>query len=196
MTTASPPPDTTSLPSLPSTPVPLGGLARRVRYRLRQGLWALAGGPAADDREQAERLLTPRLLTLFRSLTPAEQSHALRVLHRLQRDGCRQHQLLTAALLHDVGKSLHPLSLWERAAIVLGHTLAPGWAVRAGEGEPRGWKRAFVVARHHPTWGAALAAEAGADPGVCALIRHHQGGADPTAPQEGLAELRNADRES
>lgn len=195
MTTAAPPPDTTSLPSLPSTPASLGGIARRALYRLRQGLWALAGGPAADDLEQAQGLLAPRLLTLFRRLTPAEQSHALRVLHRLQRDGFRQPELLTAALLHDVGKSLYPLNLWARAAIVLGHALAPGWAARAGEGEPRSWKRAFVVARQHPTWGAALAAEAGADPGMCALIRHHQGGADSTAPQ-GLAELRNADRES
>jgi HD domain len=196
MTTAAPPPDLTSLPSTPSTPDSLGVITLRARYRLRQALWSLAGAPAADDRVLAEGLLAPQLRSLFFRLSPPEQSHAVRVLQRLQQDGCRQPELLTAALLHDVGKTLYPLNLWERAAIILGHALVPGWAARAGEGQPHGWRRAFVVARHHPAWGATLAAEAGADSTVCALIRHHQDGADPTPPLEGLAELQTADRES
>lgn len=36
------------------------------------------------------------------------------------------------------------------------------------------WRRAFVVARQHPSWGAQMATEAGATPLTVSLIRRHQ----------------------
>jgi len=88
--------------------------------------------------------------------------------------GEEQPDLLAAALLHDVGKSDHPLHIWERVVIVLGKAFFPGQVRRWGQGEPTGWRRPFVVAEQHPAWGADMAAEAGASPTTATLIRHHQ----------------------
>ncbi len=43
-----------------------------------------------------------------------------------------------------------------------------------GEGNPRSWRRAFVVAAEHPIWGAQMAAESGASSVAVNLIWRHQ----------------------
>lgn len=96
------------------------------------------------------------------------------VLNRLLEQDETNNDLLAAALLHDVGKCCHPLRLWERVVIVLAKSLFPKRVKSWGEGEPFGWKRAFVVAEQHPSWGAELAARAGASPMTVSLIRRHQ----------------------
>jgi hypothetical protein len=107
-------------------------------------------------------------------MTPGEQAHSLRVLERLQRAGESDPDLMRAALLHDAGKVRSPLSLPDRALIVLGKRFLPGRVKRWGEGEARGIQRAFVVAAQHPAWGAEMAAQAGATARTCDLIRRHQ----------------------
>ena len=49
----------------------------------------------------------------------SEQAHAVSVYRQLVAQGETSSDLLAAALLHDVGKSLSPLRLWERVLIVL-----------------------------------------------------------------------------
>lgn len=170
-----------------------GRVALRLSYRLRQFWEALRARPDPQGLEAAQRLLSPPLWALFQRMPPNEQAHALRVFQRLRQSGHTDRDLLTAALLHDVGKALQRPRLWERVAVVISYACCPTRAFRLGEGQPRGWRRPFVLARQHPEWGARLVAEAGASPEAVALIRYHQTVPPPDIPH--LAALQAADNE-
>jgi hypothetical protein len=162
----------------------------RVRYRVRQFQHALWSAADPEGLEQARSILTPAQLALFAGMQASEQAHALSVCRQLVDHGETLPDLLVAALLHDVGKCLCPLRLWERVLIVLGKAIFPAQVRRWGNlpapvAAIRGWKRAFVVAEQHPAWGAELAVEAGASPRTVALIRHHQ----DRAPWKGDPEI-------
>jgi len=146
----------------------------RMFYRLRQ-LWeTLHARPTIPDLALAQRVLAPPLMELFLHLQPGEQAHSLRILRQLLEQGENHPDLLAAALLHDVGKSRYPLHVWERVVIVVGKAVFPKQACRWGQGQPRGWQRAFVIAEQHPAWGAEMAGGAGASPLTVRLIRNHQ----------------------
>jgi len=143
-------------------------------------------------------VLGAALWPLFLRQSRAEQAHALRVWRRVQALG-GDVLVQQAALLHDVGKSRVDLHLVERALAVLGRRLFPARARGAwAQGAPRGWRRAFVVAEQHATWGAEWARAAGAPPAVVALIQHHHAPrpafADPAQVRR-WALLRQADEE-
>ena len=163
----------------------------RLVYRSRQFWKASFGRPPRIESGRLLPYLSPEQVVLFRRMQPSEQAHAFQVLERLEASGQHDRDLLAAALLHDVGKCLHPLSLWDRVLIVLGMHLFPGTARRWGEGQPRGLRRPFVVAAHHPDWGADLAARAGASPPTVELIRCHH--TPSPADDSLLAALRQAD---
>jgi hypothetical protein len=104
---------------------------------------------------------------------------------------------MKAALLHDAGKSQHPLRFWERPIPVLMKRFLLKNPGSFKNYPPRGWRRAFIIARQHPEWGAELAARADASPLTVWLIRNHQ---HPNPPdhshpraQEFLAALQEAD---
>jgi putative nucleotidyltransferase with HDIG domain len=149
-----------------------------VSYRARQFWQALTAAPAAEDLDRASQMLSPQLMALFLNQTASEQVHSLNVFFQLCDQSERSADLLTAALLHDVGKSRYPLRIWERAVVVIGQTLARRQVDLWSQAEPRGWKRPFVIARQHAAWGAELAAAAGASPLTVELIRRHH---DPAA---------------
>lgn len=146
----------------------------RIRYRASQFFNALFASPNAEQLAQAQDLLTPDQYLLFLQMQPGEQAHSLGILRELLAQGESDPDLLTAALLHDVGKTRCPLQLWERVFIVIGKAIFPDQAQRWGAGEPVGWKRAFVVAEQHAVWSAELAARAGASPMAVEIIRRHQ----------------------
>ena len=149
----------------------------RVLYRVRQFYFALRAVADPQDLEQARSVLAPAQVALFSGMQPSEQAHAVSVYRQLVAQGETSSDLLAAALLHDVGKSLSPLRLWERVLIVLARAFFPAQSRRWGSLPAvglGGWKHAFVVAEQHPAWGAALAAEAGASPRLVTLIRLHQ----------------------
>ena len=147
-------------------------------YRARQFWQALTAVPAAENLERARQVLSPQLMALFLNQTASEQVHSLNVFLQLYDQGERSADLLSAALLHDIGKSRYPLRIWEKVVVVIGRTLAPRQTELWGQAEPRGWKRPFVVAGQHAAWGAELAAAGGASPSTVELIlRHH----DPVA---------------
>jgi hypothetical protein len=110
-----------------------------------------------------------------------EQTHALRVYRAVKMSGIDSAPLLTAALLHDVGKTRVPLSPWQRAIVVAAKVLTPQKISDWGQGEPIGWRKPFVVAAHHAEWGAQMAIEGGAEELTARLIREHQ-----TASPNGL----------
>ncbi len=146
----------------------------RIAYRANQFWNALPVHRKWVKTEALLPYLSPTWIVLFRRMQPFEQAHAFKVFERLKSAGRSDPELLSAALLHDVGKILYPLSLFDRVVIVVGKYFfgerIKGWSL----GTPGRLSRPFVVAECHPEWGADLAAQAGASPRVTALIRSHQ----------------------
>lgn len=164
----------------PSTPITEPGnpahrfVISRIKYRVSQFWAALTAAPEVEDWMQARQVLSPSLMVLFQGMQRSEQAHSMRVMRKLIAANRTQADLLAAGLLHDVGKSRVRLWVWERVWIVLGRALFPGKVKIWGQGQPVGWKRAFVVAEQHAAWGAEMAAQAGASPLTTSLIRRHQ----------------------
>jgi hypothetical protein len=146
----------------------------RLAYRSRQFWHALVSQRRRVMNEGLLPHLTPVQLVLFRQMQSSEQSHAYRVLQRLEAVGQTDPDLLKAALLHDVGKILHPLSIFDRIIIVLGKRFFSRAARRWSEGSARGLRLPFVVSERHPEWGADLVAQTGASPRTVELVRRHQ----------------------
>jgi hypothetical protein len=106
-------------------------------------------------------------------MNPADQAHSLGVFESLMAAGLKDPDLLAAALLHDVGKSLARPRLWERVLIVLADRFFPEAKRRWGIGKASGWRRPFVIARQHPQWGSAIVEQAGGSSDLVKLIKHH-----------------------
>lgn len=142
--------------------------------RFRQGLSDLFAFAQPVDRALAIRCLSPELLALFDSLQRGEQIHSLNVLRDVLAQGHPPRELAVAALLHDAGKSLYPLQTWQKTCAVIVRVLFPALARRWQNGDARRfWQRPFVVMEHHPAWGAALLARAGAPEAAIWLVAHH-----------------------
>lgn len=168
----------------------------RLAYRTHQFWNALSGSRRRVKTEALLPYLPPSQIVLFRRMQPSEQNHAFQIFERLKASGQTDPDLMAAALLHDVGKVLYPLSLLDRVVIVVGKRFFRRRTRRWSDGTPSRHHRPFVVAAHHPAWGADLAGQAGASPRTVDLIRRHQ---DPTSPNPGsrteylLAALQAAD---
>jgi len=168
----------------------------RLVYRLKQFRKAVLRSGKDVATQSLQPYLNPSQIVLFRRMHPSEQAHAMEVLEQLRKAGHDEPELLAAALLHDVGKILSPLSACERAMIVLGQHFFPGLAKRLSQGAPRGLHHAFVVSERHAAWSADLAAQTGASARTIDLISRHQ---DPlpdpprSLTERLLAALQNAD---
>ncbi|GAB4478778.1 MAG: HDIG domain-containing protein [Anaerolineae bacterium] len=147
---------------------------RKAAYRIRQGLHALAAYACPVDYDRVAGVLTPPLMTLFHRMRRSEQQHSLRVMDTLLEAGHDDPDLLTAALLHDCGKSRHRFGLVGRVLVVLARRAAPALLTRWSQGEPRGLRRPFVIAAQHPAWSAEDMAACGASPLAVELARRHQ----------------------
>lgn len=146
----------------------------RIFYRIGQFWEALRTSPLNEhDLDLARSVLTDSQMVLFRKLQSSEQAHSIRLLNTLKDQGESHPDLLAAALLHDIGKVCHPLRLWERVLIVLVKQVAPDRLVEWGQGDPKGWKRPFVISNKHAKWGAELVSQTGASPLLQALIQEH-----------------------
>lgn len=141
---------------------------------MRQFLSALLARVSPEDLREADDLLPRKAQRLFDRMSVPDQRHALSVLRALRRAGHTEPALLAAALLHDVAKSAARIHLWHRAIIVLSRRFAPGVYAWLAGGEPRGWRRPFVIHRRHPDLGAEWAAQAGCSALTASLIRRHQ----------------------
>lgn len=146
----------------------------KILYRAWQFWQSLNRPPDQEEWKKAEAILTPPELELFEGLPVPDQNHSLRVLRTLEAEGETDPDLLKAALLHDIGKTLHPLRRWERIFAVLLSGTLPATAADWGARAPRGVHRPLVVVHKHPIWGAELAQKAGSSQRVIWLIRHHE----------------------
>ena len=182
-------------------------------YRLgqvREQLGFVAPLYEQDYNEVVALLPTAAALSLFRTMAPADQQHSLRVCRRLQARGCKDKDMLAAALLHDVGKAQGRVPFWTRPAIVLGKKLAPHLLTRlvtypekGNEGPPHGghpvrdsgpvragrplranipkWRLSLSYAWYHADVGAHLASAAGLSERAVLYIRTHHQPAGPAA---------------
>ena len=142
-------------------------------YRVRQFVNALLAHVSPEDLREADELLPAPAQELFRRMSAADQQHALHVMQALRRDGSAGPDLWAAALLHDVAKSAAQIRPWHRAIIVLSKRIAPRFLEWLTGGEPRGWRRPFVVHARHAAMGAEWAAQAGCSALTVSLIRRH-----------------------
>ncbi len=143
-----------------------------VLYRARQFFVALRPRVGQAEREEAAAVLGEALFRLFDSMSLPDQRHCLDVYRALCVGGCRDSDLLRAALLHDAGKGRLAgveLRLWHRVAYVVLAAVAPRLLERlARDG-------GLAVLHHHPERGALLAEALAAPETVVQLIRHHEG---------------------
>lgn len=154
-------------------------------YRIRQLRDNLTADPLTDGaRDEIANYLTAAERDLFYRFTYADQRHSYRVFRTLHEAGYNHPDLLTAALLHDIGKIRCPLSAWDRTLIVVGGGLFPERAEAWGRGSVESWRRPFVARAQHPAWGAEMAAEAGVRPTVVEIIRRHQDEIDGDESEE------------
>lgn len=164
-------------------------LLRRPAHRIRQFFASLSPRLDGDQKAEVRRQLGERLLTLFESMSLRDQQHCYGVYHRLREQGCRDADLLTAALLHDAGKGRmagDAVRLWHRVAYVVLSTASPPvlrWLTRTGRG-------GLATLRHHPEAGARLAESLGAAPRVVETILRHE---DPVPADDPLNLLQSAD---
>ena len=143
-------------------------------YRVRQFASALLARVSPDDLREADKVLPPDAQKLFRRMSVSDQRHSLNVMQTLRRQGHTEPDVLAAALLHDVGKSAAWIPPWHRVIIVLTQRFAPGVLAWLTRGEPRGWRRPFVIHRQHTEIGAEWATQAGCSALAVSLIRRHQ----------------------
>ena len=171
----------------------------RLAYRSRQFRNALLAPRKRIPSKVLLHYLPAAQFSLFQQMQPSEQAHAYQIFKRLETSGQTNPDLLAAALLHDVGKILHPLSIFDRVIIVLGKRLFPGATQRWASGPPRRLRLPFVVAAQHAGWGADLASRTGANHRIVELVRRHHEARLPNPDSDTarlLAALQAADDES
>ncbi|MCS6842972.1 MAG: HD domain-containing protein [Caldilineales bacterium] len=170
---------------------------QRLRYRAGQLLMSLRPEIEAEERNWVEAALGPEAAALFWRMAPRDRRHSLNVAQALRRQGHRHPDLLAAALLHDVGKTVQdgrPLRLRHRVVIVLLNALRPGLVSRLASPDPQSWRHPYYVHLHHPEQSAALAQAAGCSPLAVELIRRHQEklAAEPRSEADRLLALLQA----
>jgi hypothetical protein len=166
-------------------------------YRVQQFLRAANSWvrPDCRDLDVAREYLPPGALDLFATMPRYDRRHALDVLGTLRREGYAEPDLLTAALLHDAGKTARdrgPLRLWHRVMVVLLRALSPRRLEALARDEPGSWRQPFFVQQNHAAIGAELALRAGCSPATAELIRQHE---DPITATDDplLAALKRVD---
>ena len=146
-------------------------------YRVHQFYRAVFPNIQPADLDWALDYLPPKSARLFLRQSPAEQRHAIDVAksiaevnHSLTPQELQT--LIIAALLHDCGKSLAALRLWERVYIVLIRKAPLRVYARLEKGHSL-FSRPLKINARHALWGAGLAKRAGLNSDICLLIREH-----------------------
>ncbi|MBX5444984.1 HD domain-containing protein [Sphaerobacter sp.] len=170
---------------------PLRTGAARPAQRVVQFFAYIRPRRGAVDRE-LRRLVTPEQWALLARLSRADRAHLLEVHRRLVAEGCRDRDVLLAALLHDVGKAdgRARTGVSQRVVSVLLGRFAPGLLTALARPDRDRWRHGLYLAREHARLGAEQARQAGCSERVCWLIAHHH---DRAAEDPDLRLLQAAD---
>lgn len=148
-------------------------------YRIKQFSKALFPSISPLEIEWIKKILPAKAFSLFCKQALPEQHHALEVTKSLKDilksldfrpEECED--LLIASLLHDCGKSLVKLYLWQKILIVLIKG-CPLPIKKYIETKPGFLTHTINIAHQHAKWGESLAKEAGLNEQICLLIRQH-----------------------
>ncbi len=149
--------------------------------------------PSAESTAWALGHLSPAEQQLFERMATVDRAHSIAVARAVEANLGRlglapgdpeSSWIMTAALMHDVGKSVPGLGLYGRVVATLckaagGASMAGVWAQR------RGITRRIGLYLQYPSLGADLLAVAGSDPLVVEwAAQHHDPEADWTVPLE------------
>jgi putative nucleotidyltransferase with HDIG domain len=160
----------------------------RPLYRTRQFFGSFRPRLQDHERSAAAAFLGNRLWPLFESMNARDQKHSIDTFRLLKAQGCSDDDLLSAALLHDIGKGRLAgarVRLWHRVAYVLLAAGAPPLLRRLTKG-----RGGLANLRHHAERGAVVAEALGVGPATVELIRRHH---EDNAADERLGMLRAAD---
>lgn len=178
----------------------------QVRHRLRQTLFYLSSAWPSSRSSPAipgavASWLRPGTVELFQRLAPADQAHAIDVAMGLARLGAPR-DLVTAGLLHDIGKVQDPYHI--TVADRIAHVLLCRFArvivdrLRRSVSPRRGTQGLWMLSVHNLA-GAAIVRDLGYGDRVQWLVRQHQA-PDPEDPDLRLLQvmdnrvLRRTDR--
>jgi hypothetical protein len=164
-------------------------------YRLQQGVRGLLSRFRTVDDGPAEAYLAPDASSLYARMGKTDREHCLRVFGWLQTQGDDDPDLLTAALLHDVGKSTASIGVWHRSLKVLLKRISPqSWQSLSRPADTGSPRYAFYVLDVHPRLGARMAAKANCSKTTVWLIRNHETEPDKNDPRYPLLRaLQDAD---
>ncbi|HHV63947.1 MAG TPA: hypothetical protein GXX46_02560 [Peptococcaceae bacterium] len=158
-------------------------------YRMKQLYHTLFAKVEPSEYAWLEKKLAPAEFALFTKQPLPEQRHALDVAFEInnkkkeiiQTYGQNIYEnLILAALLHDCGKSLIRLHLWQRVFIVIAGCLPQSWRNKIIE-QRNLFGKTLLIYKRHPAWGKRLAARIGVNKEVQSLIQNHH---SPTNPVE------------
>lgn len=151
------------------------------------------GGPPASEREWVATILSEREFELWQRLSGPDRRHSVVVARRVERALGHEAtaEVLAAALLHDVGKSVSGLRTYGRviatvSAAVAGHEMAYQWSTK------RGFVRRVGLYLRHDELGGDLLELADSHPLVVAWTREHHRPADQWTMPRRLADVLKA----
>lgn len=150
-------------------------------------------GPSPEDLAPVLQYLTPTQRDLFLGMDAGDQTHSLRVAGFVAQaldlhPSVSRADLMTAALLHDVGKTGGRLHLPFRTFWVLGHRILPwvmDWAARrSAQACPGTWRHKMHIQHQHPHIGARMMRQAGVPDHICTWVEATGERPRPGAPLE------------
>ncbi len=145
----------------------------RIFYRISQFFSVIFSKPDKNQLLIVNEVLDPDQLELFIKLQSSEQMHAIHTMTKVEALGFTNSEYLKAALLHDVGKIVNPLTLLERIMIVIWRKLFPKSFENLSDKDLEGWKRGLVISRDHPKWGAELISNTDLPESMIFVVRNH-----------------------
>lgn len=150
----------------------------KVLYRAGQFWRLLTARPlTAVAREEVQTQLNADEYLLFQRYSVGDQWHGYHVMCMLREAGHGDRDLLTAALLHDIGKTRVRFTAVERSMVSVMRKLMPQMVKRTEQLElqqAKWWQRPFLVSAQHPVWSAEMALTAGCTPRAALLMQRHQ----------------------